>query len=73
MNKNVERVNSNLRMDFHNFGANEWIGFRLEMIGTVVLCASALLLVLLPPSVIRPGILYKTLVFHECNETWWLH
>ena len=52
---NVERVNSNLRMDFHNFGANEWIGFRLEMIGAVVLCASALLLVYLPPSFMKPG------------------
>lgn len=52
--KNVDWVNSNLRMDFHNFGANEWIGFRLEMIGTVVLCASALLLVSLPSSFIRP-------------------
>lgn len=57
VDKNVDRVNSNLRMDFHNSGANEWIGFRLEMIGTVVLCASALLLVALPPSFIRPGIL----------------
>jgi len=52
--KNIECVNSNLRMDFHNSGANEWIGFRLEMIGTVVLCASALLLVSLPASYIKP-------------------
>ena len=62
METNVERVNSNLRMDFHNVGANEWIGFRLEMIGAVVLCASALLLVFLPPTLIKPGITGATSV-----------
>lgn len=63
METNVERVNSNLRMDFHNAGANEWIGFRLEMIGAVVLCAAALLLVFLPPSFIKPGKAGATEVF----------
>ncbi|KAG2311989.1 hypothetical protein Bca52824_023546 [Brassica carinata] len=28
--ENVKRVNANLRMDFHNNGSNEWLGFRLE-------------------------------------------
>lgn len=55
MEKNVDRVNNNLRMDFHNNGANEWIGFRLEMIGAVVLCATSFLLVSLPASLIQPG------------------
>jgi hypothetical protein len=63
---NVERVNSSLRMDFHNAGANEWIGFRLETIGALVLCASALLLVFLPSNIIKPGITGATYVslFH---------
>ncbi|CAM6100625.1 unnamed protein product [Calypogeia fissa] len=42
---NFNKVNGNLRMDFHNNAANEWLGFRLEMIGTVVLCVSALLMI----------------------------
>lgn len=53
---NIEKVDSNLRMDFHNNAANEWIGFRLEMIGAMVLCSISLLLVCLPPSLIQPGI-----------------
>ncbi|KAI7992326.1 ABC transporter C family member 4 [Camellia lanceoleosa] len=52
---NVNRVNANLRMDFHNNGSNEWLGFRLELIGSCVLCISALFLILLPSSIIRPG------------------
>ncbi|KAI7992748.1 ABC transporter C family member 4 [Camellia lanceoleosa] len=51
---NVSRVNANLRMDFHNNGSNEWLGFRLELIGSCVLCISALFLILLPSSIIRP-------------------
>ncbi|KAI7992324.1 ABC transporter C family member 4 [Camellia lanceoleosa] len=51
---NVNRVNANLRMDFHNNGSNEWLGFRLELIGSCVLCISALFLILLPSSIIRP-------------------
>lgn len=52
---NVERVDSNLRLDFHNNAANEWLGYRLEMIGTIVLCTSALLVVALPQKYINPG------------------
>ncbi|BFI28684.1 protein MpABCC3 [Marchantia polymorpha subsp. ruderalis] len=44
--ENVNKVNNNLRMDFHNNAANEWLGLRLEMIGTIVLCLSALLMVM---------------------------
>ncbi|CAL5357628.1 unnamed protein product [Camellia sinensis] len=51
---NVNRVNANLRMDFHNNGSNEWLGFHLELIGSCVLCISALFLILLPNSIIRP-------------------
>ncbi|CAA0377570.1 unnamed protein product [Arabidopsis thaliana] len=52
--ENVKRVNDNLRMDFHNNGSNEWLGFRLELVGSWVLCISALFMVLLPSNVIRP-------------------
>lgn len=53
--ENIRRVNNNLRMDFHNNGSNEWLGFRLELFGSVVFCCSALFLILLPSSIIKPG------------------
>ncbi|KAI3867055.1 hypothetical protein MKW92_039392, partial [Papaver armeniacum] len=52
--ENVERVDANLRMDFHNNGSNEWLGFRLELIGSVFLCTSALFMVMLPSNIIKP-------------------
>ncbi|KAE8672240.1 ABC transporter C family member 4 [Hibiscus syriacus] len=52
--ENVDRVNSNLRMDFHNNGSNEWLGFRLELFGTIVLCLSTMFMILLPSSIVRP-------------------
>ncbi|KAK4766985.1 hypothetical protein SAY86_014736 [Trapa natans] len=52
--ENVNRVNGNLRMDFHNNGSNEWLGFRLELIGSVFLCFSAIFMILLPSNIIRP-------------------
>ena len=55
--ENLKRVNSSLRMDFHNNGANEWLGFRLELIGSFVLCVTALLMVTLPKSIVKPGTL----------------
>uniref|UniRef100_A0A1D1YTJ4 ABC transporter C family member 4 n=1 Tax=Anthurium amnicola TaxID=1678845 RepID=A0A1D1YTJ4_9ARAE len=53
--ENIERVNANLRMDFHNNGSNEWLGFRLELIGSCFLCISALCMVMLPSSIVKPG------------------
>jgi ATP-binding cassette subfamily C (CFTR/MRP) protein 2 len=53
--ENVERVNANLRMDFHNNGSNEWLGFRLELLGSLILCTSALFMVILPSNILRPG------------------
>ncbi|XP_047308451.1 ABC transporter C family member 14-like [Impatiens glandulifera] len=52
--ENVDRANANLRMDFHNNGSNEWLGFRLELIGSCILCISALFLIILPSSIIKP-------------------
>eukprot|EP01018_Ginkgo_biloba_P003571 Gb_36600 [translate_table: standard] len=60
---NVDRVNANLRMDFHNNASNEWLGYRLEMIGTTVLCASALLLVSLPSNIIKPELVGLSLSY----------
>ncbi|KAI8011762.1 ABC transporter C family member 14 [Camellia lanceoleosa] len=51
---NVDRVNANLRMDFHNNSSNEWFGFRLELIGSFFLCISTMIMVLLPSSVVNP-------------------
>ncbi|KAF9622081.1 hypothetical protein IFM89_029365 [Coptis chinensis] len=52
--ENLNRLDANLRMNFHNNGANEWFGFRVELIGSFVLCFSALFMVLLPSNVIKP-------------------
>ncbi|XP_041989412.1 ABC transporter C family member 14-like [Salvia splendens] len=53
-NENLNRVNGNLRMDFHNNGSNEWLGFRLELMGSFILCMSALFMTILPSSIIAP-------------------
>lgn len=52
--ENINRVDASLTMDFHNNGSNEWMGFRLELIGVFILCMSALLMVMLPSSIIKP-------------------
>ncbi|PON96560.1 ATP-binding cassette containing protein [Trema orientale] len=52
--ENLRRVNANLRMDFHNNGSNEWLGFRLELLGSFILCLSTLFMILLPSSIIKP-------------------
>jgi ATP-binding cassette subfamily C (CFTR/MRP) protein 2 len=57
---NLDCIDKNARMAFHNVAANEWLGFRLEMIGATVLCTSALFLVILPENVIKPGSLLYT-------------
>ncbi|XP_042476193.1 ABC transporter C family member 14-like [Macadamia integrifolia] len=53
--ENIDRVNRNLRLDFHNNGSNEWLGFRLELIGSIILCVSAIFMVFLPSSIINPA------------------
>ncbi|PNX71965.1 ABC transporter C family member 4-like protein [Trifolium pratense] len=52
--ENIKRVNSNLRMDFHNFSSNAWLGFRLELLGSLIFCMSALFMVTLPSNIIKP-------------------
>eukprot|EP00250_Pteridium_aquilinum_P021235 c25063_g1_i1 orf=493-5031(-) len=51
--QNLDRTNVNMKMDFHNNAANEWLGLRLESMGTAVLCTTALLLVALPSNTIQ--------------------
>ncbi|GJV23002.1 ABC transporter C family member 14-like protein [Tanacetum coccineum] len=52
--ENVERVDGNLRMDFHNNGSNGWLGFRMEFLGSLFLCVSTVFMILLPSNVIKP-------------------
>ncbi|KAI7725280.1 hypothetical protein M8C21_011147 [Ambrosia artemisiifolia] len=52
--ENVDRVNGNLRMDFHNNGSNGWLGFRLEFLGSLFLCASTVFMIILPSSIVKP-------------------
>ncbi|CAN6247686.1 unnamed protein product [Urochloa humidicola] len=40
-------------MYFHNYAANEWLGFRLELIGTLVLSITAFLMISLPSNFIK--------------------
>lgn len=53
--ENLKRVNANLRIDFHNYSCNEWLGFRLELIGSFAFCISAMFMIILPSSIIKPG------------------
>lgn len=55
--ENLARTNMNMKMDFHNNTANEWLGLRLESMGTAVLCTTAFLLVVLPSDTIKSGII----------------
>nr|QEY08340.1 ATP-binding cassette sub-family C member 4c [Crocus sativus] len=52
--ENLCRLNSSVRMDFHNMGSSEWLGFRLELIGCFILSISALIMVMLPSNFIQP-------------------
>ncbi|XP_062225217.1 ABC transporter C family member 4-like [Phragmites australis] len=51
--ENIDKINSSLRMYFHNYAANEWLGFRLELIGTLVLSITAFLMISLPSNFIK--------------------
>ncbi|KAL3687954.1 hypothetical protein R1sor_014263 [Riccia sorocarpa] len=60
---NVDRVDSNLRMDFHNQAATEWVGLRMELIGVFVLCLSSVVLVSLPLGFIKPELVGLSLTY----------
>ncbi|KAK0580426.1 hypothetical protein LWI29_001894 [Acer saccharum] len=53
--ENLTRVNSNLRMTFHNNGSSEWLGFRLELLGSLFFCTATMFMILLPSSIIDPA------------------
>ncbi|MCH98126.1 ABC transporter C family member 14-like, partial [Trifolium medium] len=52
--ENIDRVNASLRMDFHNNGANEWLGFRLDYMGVVFLCIATMFMIFLPSAIVKP-------------------
>ncbi|OIW21630.1 hypothetical protein TanjilG_06788 [Lupinus angustifolius] len=52
--ENIDRVNASLRMDFHNNGANEWLGFRLDFMGVVFLCFATVFMIFLPSAIVKP-------------------
>ncbi|PWA94497.1 ABC transporter Tap-like, P-loop containing nucleoside triphosphate hydrolase [Artemisia annua] len=52
--ENADRVDGNLRMDFHNNGSSGWLGFRLEFLGSLFLCVSTVFMILLPSNAIKP-------------------
>ncbi|MCO5578155.1 hypothetical protein L7F22_031993 [Adiantum nelumboides] len=54
--QNFQLINSNMKMDFCNTSANEWLGFRLDGINAAILTITAILFVVLPQSVISPEI-----------------
>lgn len=52
--ENIDKVDVNVKMDFYTFGATEWLGFRLEIIGSLVFCISTFFLIVLPSSFVKP-------------------
>lgn len=48
-------VDANNRVSLNYGAANTWLGIHLEVLGNLLLCFSALLLVLLPRSLLSPG------------------
>ncbi|XP_062183787.1 ABC transporter C family member 4-like [Phragmites australis] len=50
---NLDRINSNLRMSFYNYAASEWLGFRLELLGSLILSITAFLMISLPSNFIK--------------------
>ncbi|KAH7578351.1 hypothetical protein JRO89_XS01G0371600 [Xanthoceras sorbifolium] len=53
--ENLDRVNSNLRMTFHNNGSSEWLGFRLELLGGLFFCIATMFMILLPSNIVDPA------------------
>ncbi|KAH7314784.1 hypothetical protein KP509_21G019800 [Ceratopteris richardii] len=53
MQKNFNNLNSNMKMDFNNNSANEWLGLRLEEMGVFVLGVTGLVFVILPSNLIK--------------------
>ncbi|KAF7006151.1 hypothetical protein CFC21_021216 [Triticum aestivum] len=74
--KSLDMIDSNLRMSFHNYAASRWFGFRLELIGTLVLSITAFLMISLPTHFIKKefvgmslsyGLSLNSLVYHAIS------
>uniref|UniRef100_A0A0D6QX25 ABC transporter C family member 10 n=1 Tax=Araucaria cunninghamii TaxID=56994 RepID=A0A0D6QX25_ARACU len=55
LKKNLDLLDKNSSPFFHSFAANEWLIQRLEVLSAIVLCSSALAMVLLPSDTFNPG------------------
>jgi hypothetical protein len=69
--ENIDKVNASLRMDFHNNGANEWLGFRLDYNGVVFLCTATLFMIFLPSSFIKSGTI--PFIFFSYNKSSYMY
>ncbi|BFI05699.1 protein MpABCC1 [Marchantia polymorpha subsp. ruderalis] len=63
LERNLKLVDTNLAVKFHAYASSEWLGSRLEFLGTIGLCVSALLLVVLPKGLIRPELVGLSLSY----------
>ncbi|KAI3888110.1 hypothetical protein MKX03_037521 [Papaver bracteatum] len=61
--ENFDLIDKNASPTFHTFSANEWLIQRLETLGTIVLCSSALVMVLLPPGTFGSGFIGMALSY----------
>jgi ATP-binding cassette, subfamily C (CFTR/MRP), member 1 len=68
---NLDRINSNLCMSFHNYATSEWLGFRLELIGTLILSITAFLMISLPSNFIKKGNIIIISSWILTKFLWW--
>ncbi|XP_026427637.1 ABC transporter C family member 10-like isoform X2 [Papaver somniferum] len=61
--ENLNLIDRNASSSFHIFSANEWLIQRLEILCAIILCSSALVMVLLPAKTIGSGYIGMTLAF----------
>ncbi|KAG6555718.1 hypothetical protein Mapa_002956 [Marchantia paleacea] len=63
---NIQRINANFKMDFHNYSCMEWLGVRLELAGACFIASTALLLIVAPSGLLAPGE-FKPSVLYSCR------
>ncbi|RZC91251.1 hypothetical protein C5167_027311 [Papaver somniferum] len=61
--ENLYLIDRNASSSFHIFSANEWLIQRLETLCAIILCSSALVMVLLPAKTFGSGYIGMTLAF----------
>ncbi|KAK4256615.1 hypothetical protein QN277_006318 [Acacia crassicarpa] len=52
--ENINKVNTNLKMEFCTYGSSEWLAYRLDMFGVVFLCIATVLMIYLPSAIMKP-------------------